>query len=383
MISRMAPVLATALATTCCCLLAPLAAQRTDDAETLRLRLFPLADGLRRDAPGGDLTRIATTTVGKEAAKVGLDLQAPDHPLLVSAYENERLFFVFYKVVEEAFGDRAWVLQRIKKTERTWSGPGAEPEEKVTWQVEAFKTLAGTLKGEDQHFGSFALRDAHRREVEKQYEIGFGEVPGQAEGAAWPFAADTLYELLQPYGEDAALHDAVRFSAARRWSLTVAFDAREYSIRSPELGIEVPKKKLSPSAARPIVDAASKSIVLAPGVGPKGVTIGSSTVAQVSDVLGEPLEDVPVGQGHRNVSYRGGLTCNFDENGVLGTVITRACFAGRAGAGVTHGSSRAEVKRKLGAPKTGGPAAPTWTYPGLVVAFDAGDEVVRLVVTGR
>lgn len=354
----------------------------TDSAPALRL--YPLADGLLRDAPAGDRTRLGETTVAKEAAKVGLDLTRPDHPLLAARYADGRLFFVFYKVVEEAFGGRAWMLQRIEKIERTWAKPGAEPETKTTWQIEAFKTFAGSLKGPDQHFGSFGLRGAHRREIVKHYEIGFGELPGRADGAAWPFAANRLFEMIQPYGDERAAFDAVRFTSSRKWTLTVTFEADgDHSIRCDELGIDVPEKRLARDAGKPKLDPASKSIVLEPGRGPKGLQIGASTVEQVTRALGAPLEDVPAGAGHRNVSYRGGLTCNFDERGMLATVISRPSFGGRTHEGVAHGSARAEVRRKLGAPEGGGKDDATWTWPGLVVAFDAAGEVARLVVTAK
>lgn len=360
------------------------ATRSPSDAAPPALRLFPLRDGLRDDAPDRDPSRIGETVVAKEAAKVGIDLTEPDHELLAAACEDGRLFYVFYKVVEEAFGDRAWLVQRIEKTERTWAKPGAEPETKTTFQVEAFKTMAGSLKGADQHFGSFGLRGAHKREITKVYEIGFGDVPGRAEGAAWPFAADTLFHMLQPYGASRELYDAVQFTNARRWALTVTFDERgRWSVRSDELDIDVPKRKLPASAGQPTIDPASKSLVLEPGVGPKGVEIGVSVVAQVTEVLGAPIEDVPVGEGHRNVSYRGGLTCNFDEHGVLNTVITRVSFGGRTDGGVAHGTSREVVKRKLGAPARGGEEAAVWGYPGLVVKFGADGEVVGLVVTQR
>ncbi len=348
------------------------------------LRLFPLRDGLRGDAPDRDASRIGETVVAKEAAKVGIDLTEPEHELLAAGCANGRLFYVFYKVVEEAFGDRAWLLQRIEKTERTWAAPDAEPETKTTFQVEAFKTMAGSLKGPDQHFGSFGLGGAHKREITKVYEIGFGDVPGRAEGAAWPFAADTLFHMLQPYGDERELHDAVRFTNARRWALTVTFDERgRWSVRSEELDIDVPKRKLPSSAGRPAIDPASKALVLEPGVGPKGVEVGVSSVAQVTELLGPPLEDVPTAGGSRNLSYRGGLTCNFDAQGVLNTVIARASFGGRTTQGITHGMRREVVKRKLGAPARGDEDAAVWGYPGLVVTFGADGEVVRLVVTKR
>lgn len=362
-----------------------LAAAATAQDGAPRLRLLPLRDGLRGDAPQGDLARIAETPAGKEAGKVGLDLAAPTAgPVVAAGLRDGRLFFVFYKVVEEAFGPQAWMLQRIRKVERTWATADGPPEEKVTFQVEAFKTFAGTLKGADQHFGSFGLRGAHRREIVKEYEIGFGTVPGTAEGAAWPFAAKHLFHMLQEYGDDRALFDRVQFTAARTWTLTAAFDAAgAWSVRSPELGLDVPKRTPDLAATRPAADAASRAIVLTAGTGPKGLQVGTSTRADADRVLGEALEDVPAGPSSRNVSYRGGLTCNFGGDGALATVITRACFAGRTSLGIAHGSKRADVRAKHGEPAKGDAAAATWVYPGLHVAFDADGAVTRLVVAAR
>lgn len=349
-------------------------AQAPATASPPLLRLHPLLDGLRGDP--GDLA--------KEAAKVGLDLQKPDNPLAAWACKDGRLFYVFYKSTEEAFGDRAWMLQRIRKVERTWSTKDAAPEEKVTYQVEAFKTQGGALKSPDQHFGSFGLRGAHRREVVKEYEIGFGELPGEAAGAAWPFAENRLFHMLQAYGDDRALFDKVQFTASRRWTLTVAFGADgAYAITSPELGLDLPKKPPKPEQARAVVDPASKALVLEAGAGPAGLVVGTSARADVDKVLGAPLEDVPTGP-NRNVSYRGGLTCNFTPEGVLNTVFTRACFGGRTKEGVALGMARAEVKKKLGkAAKDFDDSEVSWTVPGLHVHFDALGQVTRLVVARR
>lgn len=361
------------------------AAAGTQTAPPLRMRLQPLLDGLLEDAPKGDLATVATTTIGKEAAKVGLDLTKPKNPLVAMAYRDGRLFYVFYKVTEEAFGERAWMLQRIRKIERTWATADAAPEEKVTWQVEAFKTSGGSLKGSDQHFGSFALRSAHRREIVKEYEIGFGEIAGKAEGAGWPFAMDRLFHTLQPYGDDATLHDQVKFTASRRWTLTVSFDATgKHQVLSPELGLDLPNKVPGPELARSPVDPASKEIVLTAGAGPAGVTVGISKRADVDKALGAVLEDVPAGPSNRNVSYRGGLTCNFDADGVLNTVFTRASFGGKTKDGLQHGMARAEVRKKLGAAaKDQADDAERWILPGLMVVFDAAGAVRRLVVGKR
>ena len=353
-------------------------------AQTIDFRLVTLRDGLRQEAPGHDLARLAECAAAKEAGKVGLDLAAPAQPLLACACADGRLFYVFFKATENAFGEHAWLVQRIRKTERTWAAKDAAPQQAVTYQVEAFKTLAGSLKAADQHLGSYALRGADRREVVKEYEIGFGTVPGVAEGAAWPFDARTLYHVLQPFGEPHDLYDRVAFTQSRQWSLAVSFaQDGTYTVRAPELGIAAPEQLPDAARAHVPADPASRAIVLEAGRGPPGLRIGTSKVADATALLGAPLEDVPAGSASRNVSYRGALTCNFDGNGVLNTIITRAPFAGRTDAGIAHGMARADVRQKLGAPASGAADAVTWIYPGLVVTFDGFDTVSRLVVVAR
>jgi hypothetical protein len=343
-----------------------------------QLRLVPLLDGLLEDTKG-DLAAIATTDVGKEAAKVGLDLAKPPNPFAVAGCKDGRLFYVFYKTTEEAFGDRAWMLQRIKKVERTWKTADAEPEEKVTFQVEAFKTIGGSLKGSDQHYGGYSLRGAHRREVVKEYEVGFADVPGLPAGADWPFDRKRLFHMLQPYEADSSLFDRVKFHASRRWTLTATLASDgSHRVHSPELGLDLPKKTPTSDQAKVSADPASKALVLIAGEGLAGFAVGRSKREDVDKVLGAPLEYVPAGDNH-NASYRGGLTCNFDATGVLNTVFTRASFAGRTKDGLQLGMTRDEVQKKLG--KKQGDAAATWTLPGLVVKFDATGVVQRLVVT--
>lgn len=344
----------------------------------LQLRLVPVLDGLLEDAKG-ELAAIPDSDVGKEAAKVGLDLTKPSNPYVAHAWKDGRLVYVFYKTPEEAFGDRAWMLQRIRKIERTWKTADAEPEEKVTYQVEAFKTIGGSLKSADQHYGSFSLRGVHRREIVKEYEIGFGEVPGTAAGAAWPFDNKRLFHMLQAYDGDTALFERVKFHASRHWTLRVELASDgSHRVHSPELGVDLPKHPPKREHATVPADPASKKLVLVAGQGIDGITVGRSKREDVDKVLGQPLEYVPVGQNH-NASYRGGLTCNFDKTGLLNTVFTRASFAGKTKEGIELGMPRDEVQKKLGK-KQGDPGA-TWTLPGLVVRFDATGVVQRLVVT--
>ncbi len=345
------------------------------------LRLIHVRDGLRDAAPQGDLARAGETEVGRLASAVGLDLLRPEHPLLAATYGEGRLFYVFWKTTLNAFGDRPYVIQRIRKVERTWTTPQGPPQEATTYQVEVFKLLGGALKRPDQHHGSFALRDAVRRQIVKEYEIGFGEIPGVASGAGWPFPDGSLYRLTQAYQADPGQHPQVAFVASRRWSLDVTF-AKDgtWSVASPELGFRAPAAWPEPAAALPTPDESSSGVVLEPGRGFEGARIGESTAEALIKALGRPLDDSEAGRGHRLLSFPRSLSLNLNPDGRLKTVITRPGFKGRTAGGVTHGSTRAEVLAKSGPPK-GQPAdAQEWTYPGLVVRFDAFDRVVRLVV---
>lgn len=349
----------------------------------LQLRLVPLLDGLRSEAPGGDLAKIGETRVGKEAAKCGVDLLKVSSPYVVFQLRGGRFFYLFYKNVEDAFGERPYVIQRIQKIERTWAADGAQPVEKVSWFVEVFKTSGGQLKGgSDEHFGSFGLGGAVRREIEKRCEIGFGEIPGACEGKVWPFAADKLAIVLQEFQADPGVYDRIQFSRSKKWRLTASFgqDGRA-ALVCPDLGIDTANGLPLPARIPAPPDATSRewTLVAGQGLGAPALALGVAFAA-AKVALGEPLEDVEVGQGHRNVSFRGGLTANFDEKGALQTLATRPGFAGRTKDGIGHGATRDEVKKKLGAPKGGDEKAARWRYPGLVVVFDAFDAVVKIVV---
>jgi hypothetical protein len=344
------------------------------------IRLVPLRDGLRDIAPEGDLGRLGETGLFKTAQRAGVDLLRPPHPILPFRYEDGRLFYLFYKTTENALGDRAYLIQRIRKVERSWKTPDAAPEERVTWLVEVFKLRGGELKREDQHYGSFGLHGDDRREIVKEYEIGFGEIEGVCEGNAWPYDAGDLYRELQPYGEDEGLFPRVRFDAVRRWTLTVTLDARGgFAVRSPELGFDAPGRLPARGDTLAPGDPDSAGIVLLEGRGPDGITVGETARGALVRVLGEPLAKVPAGQGHENLSFKGSLTVNLDEEGKVNTILTRAGFAGRTGRGAAHGMYRDEVARLYGLP-AGAFDAEHWRFEGVQLSFDGFDRVKRIVI---
>jgi hypothetical protein len=348
------------------------------------IRLVPLRDGLRGVAPGNDLARIGETETYKTALGDGVDLARPPHPIVAYRRGGERLYYIFYKTTENALGDRPYLIQRIKKIERAWKTPDAPPEEKVTWQVEVFKTRGGELKSADQHYGSFGLNGNHRREIVKEYEIGFGEVPGMCEGRAWPFDAEKLYRMLQAYQEEEGIFGEVKFKSACKWTLTVAFDAAGgYSVRSPELGFDAPTDLPARSQTLPPADPASTGIVLVEGRGVEGVAIGESGRDALVRSLGAPLEDAPVGRGHTNLSFAGSVTVNLDPAGKVNTIFTRAGFAGRTVKGATHGMYRDEVAKLYGLPAKSESDAEEWRYDGVLFAFDGFDRLKRIVILAR
>jgi hypothetical protein len=348
------------------------------------VRLVPLRDGLRNIAPDGDLGRLGETGTFKAALASGVDLTRPPHPIVACRWTGDRLYYIFYKTTENALGDRPYLIQRIRKIERAWKTPDAPPEERVTWQVEVFKTRGGELKSPDQHFGSFGLNGNHRREIVKEYEIGFGEIAGVCEGRSWPFDPEKLYRMLQAYQEEAGLFGQVKFSGARTWTLAVEFGSTgSYSVRSPELGFEAPSRLPTRSQTLSPADPASAAIVLAEGRGIEGVMIDESGRDALLRVLGEAVEDAPAGRGHTNLSFRGSLTVNLDATGKVNTIFTRAGFAGRTARGATHGMYRDEVAQLYGLPAKSASDAEDWRYDGIQFTFDGFDRVKRIVIMRR
>ncbi len=342
---------------------------------TLELRLVPIADGLPAD----------TAKLQQVASSVGVDVTEPDHPLVIAACRDGTVFFLFCKTVDNAFGDRPYLIQRIKKTVKEYDEEGdSEPRTTVTYQVEVFKTICGTVKGGgDEHYGRYGLSGCHRREITKEYEIGFGEVPGQCTGRDWPFSATSLYKLLEPYGPDPTTYERVRFSNSRKWSLSVTLaEDGSFSVRSPEFGFDLPETPPKESMAEPWIDPASRSLVLNEGAGVLGLEIGRSREPDIRRKLGDPLDTTRAGEAASNVSYTGGLTCNVYDEGALNTIMTRPSFGGRTSRGIRHGATRAEVLEAYGSKPNNDPDAPFWSFDcGVSFWFTRSGRVEKIVLT--
>jgi len=358
-------------------------ALQPDIQPTLDLRLVPLKDGVLQAAAGGDRSKVPQTKIFKVARWAGVDLAAPEHPLVAYTLRDGKLFYVFYKTVDNAFGDRPYLIQRIKKTIREYSSADdLEPRETVTYLVEALETVDGALKRPDQHFGRFSIRAFHKREIIKEYEIGFGAIPGICSQEESPIPAGHLYEEPQPYGPNRMLFDQVEFVYSKKWSLSVCFsEDGEFSIKSPEFDIDAPHSLPTPETATPVRDPASKSVLLKEGHSVLGLRVGRSRAADIQRKLGPPLGLVRASKGAQNYSHKRGLTFNVYDGGPINTIFTRSSFGGKTSKGVRHGDTRRRVQAVYGKPPRDKPDDNSWYYPeGVIFYFDAEDRVTKIVI---
>lgn len=354
-------------------------------ATDIRLRPIPVAEGVRDTLePSGDPKKLREEDLYKRALKLGVDLAEPQRdPVVAHTWRDGRLFYVFYKTVENAFLDRPYVIQRIKRTERNWATPDAPPEEKVTYQVEVFKLLGGAQKRADQHHGIYSIGDRHRREIVKEYEIGFGHVPEVCEGTEWPFDRGRLFEYLYRYGPEREVYDQVEFLHSKTWSLSVSLDEEgAYRVHSSELGLDVPAVTTDAAITIPPADEATKDLVLVRGVGLGGIADGE-LVPELAKLAGSVIDDVPAGRSNRNVSFAAKLIANVKADGSLNTLRTRRGFAGSTAEGIRIGDSRARVLEVYGTPTRQYTDAAWWHFGDIGFWFDGLGRVARMYVRAR
>jgi hypothetical protein len=354
------------------------------------LRLVPLLEGHAESAFGGDPARFRQSAAAQAAERAGVDLMRPAHPLVIHQGRDGRLYYLFYNVIEEGFGPAPYLIQRVKKTvteESSKDDPA--PRTSVTYLVEVIKLRQGAIPP-DQHFGSYSIQDEYRRVITKEIEIGYGQVPGIAEGREWPFAAGSRFKLLQDYAESRELYDQVEFTASQTWTIR-AMLARDgsYAVQVPELGIDAPDKLPDATAARPHVDPESAAIVLDEGRGladvqigdrqMSGIRVGESRTADLRRVLGEPLAIEAASAKADNFHYPWGLTFNVYRDGTLNTILTRPGFAGQTARGIKVGDERARVVDVYDLP-AGNPKSEHLTAPGVIFQLGGDQRVQRIVI---
>jgi hypothetical protein len=211
-------------------------------AGPLQVRLVPIKEALKKYPDGTD-PRV--TTVAKKA---GIDLSRPSNPLLACSYRDNRLFYVFYNDVRNPTGPHEYLIQRIRKEQRSWkSARDRKPETQQSFLVEAFRLRDGAFVGSDRHHASFGLGSHHSREIRKEFEIGFGQLDKVAQGKDWPFDKKKRYHKIQEYGPRRGVFDEVKFSRSVKWTLVVTFDRDgKWAVRCAELGFDAPRKMPRP-----------------------------------------------------------------------------------------------------------------------------------------
>ncbi len=350
------------------------------------LRPLPLVEGVRDVLNRkGDLAALKKTDEYRRAKHVGLDLADYDgDPVVAHGMRDGTLFYVFYKKIERAYARRVWVVQRIKRTERNWRKGVDEPETKVTYQVEAFKLFSGEQKRGDQHHGGYGIKDFVRREIVKEYEIGFADIPGLAEGDPWPWKKSTLFEYIARYGRSDEVYRKVSFHRSVTWSLTVTLDAAgNYRVLAPELGIDVPVKRTDPARTLPEPLTVGASLVLVRGVGLEGTRADEGWFDDYVERAGKVLQEERFASGHSNTILAAGLMANRRKDGSLNTLQTRAGFAGRTKEGIAVGSPRWAVLKAYGQPKDAKVGAAWWHYGDIGFWFDGLDRVGRFYVRAK
>lgn len=360
-----------------------------EESPRLALDIVAIERGNREASFGDDPQKFAATAVYKAAQKSGIDLQRPEHPLLVFRYDAGRLFYLFYNDVTNV-PDGRYLIQRVKRTTVNYSPDGRSTTE-VAYLVEAFKSAAGRSKRPDQHFGSYSLQGHERREIIKEFEVGLGEIPAVAEGEGWPFESGKLYRSIQPYGGEAGHYDRVTYQDSLRWTLRVSFDRHgNYELRCPELGIKLVRslpiaspgdEEVTPGGAGATAqvefDPSTMDIVLQPGRGALGIVVGETRLEDARRLLGEPQE-VQRLSAAANHHFSQQITLNIPDGEAVHTLVTRPGFGGRTEKGIRHGDTRDKVREVYGAAIRGG--GPTATYDGVIFWFDEEDRVNRIVI---
>ncbi len=360
------------------------------EGDALRLQIVPIDRGNRESSFGNVPDRFATTAVYKAAENSGIDLQQPEHPLLVFKYDGGRLFYLFYNDIVNV-PDGRYLIQRVKRTTINRSSDG-ESTSQVAYLVEALKSAGGRSKRPDQHFGSFSLQGHERREIIKEFDVGLGEIAGIAEGEEWPFEPGKLFQRIQNYGEMADTFDRVKFQESVHWTVRVSFDRNgNYELRCPELGIELvrtwPAPVVNAAGNAPdmargadtdvAIDPATTDVVLQEGVGALGVVVGETGLAEAQRQLGEPV-DIERLKVAANYHFAQRISLNVPVDEPVNTLFTRPGFGGRTEKGVRHGDTRGRVQEVYGNPDRS--TSGTATFDGVIFWFDAEDRVNKIVI---
>lgn len=159
------------------------------------------------------------------AKKAGINLKEKMMKIGTAKYnkDNGNFYMLFYNLAKAPSCDREYLVQRVKLTKSYFKKNGKLYKKKYEYLVEIMKTKNRTVKRADEHFRSYSLSGAYRREIKVEAEIGCGVVTGEAEGKKWPYKRSSLYELVQDYSGSIGFYDDINFDFSKKYSFGGSF----------------------------------------------------------------------------------------------------------------------------------------------------------------
>jgi hypothetical protein len=173
----------------------------------------------------------------REAQQVGVDMTSRRNWFYALGVKAETLFLVFFNHVQASGCPTEFLIQRVKLTKAYYAEGESEPyEQSAEYLVEVMKLNdRGQTKGTgDRHSRNYHLGKAFRRTATVECEVGWGRIPGVAEGEQWPFPQRYLYQLVQNYSPQPGIYDRVQFAKSTTYVITIEFDRTgRYSVLLP------------------------------------------------------------------------------------------------------------------------------------------------------
>lgn len=322
------------------------------------------------------------------AKKMGIDAVSPNHPLVAHGFKDGQLFYLFYTMLEEAFGGPC-LVQRIKRTAKDYSSlEDANPKTTITYKIEVDKTETSLTR----HAEFLSLGQLAKREITMEFEVGFLELEHVPEDPGWRHIPERYPKLVHDWDADSRVYRGIRFIHSIKWTLRISFDRDgNYSVTIPQVDMEAPRKLPKLSTAKPYVDPSSRDVVLKDGVGVGRIVLGTSTADDLARELGPPLRAYRGCPGLLHYYHRKGLTFQVheDDKKTAFRIVTRPCFGGKTAKGIRLGDSKTRVVEVYGHPsrERGGLALVDRTtnqfhylQTGLTILFDGTDCVREIWV---
>lgn len=190
----------------------------TPDIQYLVISLYAGMDGHTYG-----LNKKTLNLIQKEASEVNLDVSKLLQEQCVYRQVGDKFFIVFYNQVRATGCPRKYLIQRVL-LEKEHSGGSNGFRSKREYLVEVMKlNNEGRLKRADEHYKTYSLGSASRRFTKVSLQIGCGEIPGVAEGNAWPFDNDILYKGIQDYAEQPGLYNKIDFDFSSTYQFSFEF----------------------------------------------------------------------------------------------------------------------------------------------------------------